>query len=195
MKIGFGQSDITPQGGKISLLGQFEQRLTDQIVDRLYAVAMIIESENGRSVWVSADTCEVFEGTSKLVFQHVREVIPDLKEEEFVLTATHIHTGPVLWTDTYLSLTGDRSEAEGALSAQECNRQFAEGIAAAVSEAKTNMRIARVDVAAARIQTGVSRRVVYKDGTAQMYGDAHRPDFLKMENRDCSNWLIMGLFF
>ena len=50
MKIGFGQADITPIGGKISLLGQFHQRITDKILDPLYAVAMIIESDNARTI-------------------------------------------------------------------------------------------------------------------------------------------------
>lgn len=184
MKIGFGQSDITPRGGKVALLGQFERRVTDEVLDPLYAVAMVIQSEGARTVWVSADNCEIFEGTSLLAFDEVKRVIPDLRKEEFVLSATHIHTGPTLWTDTYLSLTGDRSEPEDALPAAECNRQFALGIAEAVKRAMDDLDEARAELAAARVQTGVSRRVVYKDGSAQMYGDAYRPDFLRMENRD-----------
>ena len=184
MKIGFGQADITPKGGKVALLGQFETRVTDRVLDPLYAVAMVILSDNARTVWVSADTCEIFEGTSLLTFEAVRKVIPDLREEEFVLSATHIHTGPTLWPDTYLSLTGNRSEPKEAMPAAECNRQFAEGVAQAVRDAMDNLCEARAELAVARVQTGVSRRVCYKDGTAQMYGDAHRPDFLKMEGRD-----------
>ena len=57
MKIGFGQADITPKGGKVALLGQFETRVTDRVLDPLYAVAMVILSDNARTVWVSADTC------------------------------------------------------------------------------------------------------------------------------------------
>ncbi len=172
MKIGFGQADITPRGGKASLLGQFEKRVTDEVLDPLYAVAMVIVSDNARTVWVSADTCEIFEGSSLLAFEKVKKVVPDLKEDEFVISSTHIHTGPTLWPDTYLSLTGDRSEAEGSMPAAECNRQFAEGIAEAVREAMANLTEARAELAIARVQTGVCRRVVYKDGTAQMYGDA-----------------------
>lgn len=184
MKIGFGQADITPKGGKVSLLGQFETRLTDEVLDPLYAVAMIIESANARTVWVSADHCEIFEGTTRLAFEMTRKIIPDLREEEFVLSATHIHTGPTVWTDTYLSLTGDRSEPAGALPAAECNRQMAEGIAQAVRDALEHLEEARAELAVSRVQTGVSRRVVFADGSAQMYGDAYRPDFLRMENRD-----------
>ena len=184
MKIGFGQVDITPKGGKSSLLGQFDKRVTDEVNDPLYAVAMVIISDNARSIWVGTDNCEIFEGTSLLAFEATKKLVPDLKEDEFVVSATHIHTGPTLWPNTYLSLTGDRSEAEGSMPAAECNRQFAEGVAKAVRQALDNAVEARAELAIARVQTGVCRRVVYKDGTAQMYGDAYRPDFLKMEGRD-----------
>ena len=184
MKIGFGQADITPKGGKVSLLGQFELRVTDKVNDPLYAVAMVIQTDHARTIWVSADTCEMFEGTSLLTFEAVKKVVPDLKEDELVISATHIHTGPTLWLDTYLSLTGDRSEPKDAMPAAECNRQFAEGVAEAVRDAMDHLVEARAELAIARVQTGVCRRVVYKDGTAQMYGDAYRPDFLKMEGRD-----------
>ena len=184
MKIGFGQADITPKGGKISLLGQFEKRVTDEIMDPLHAVAMVVVSDADRSIWVAADTCEVYAGTAELAYEEVKKVVPDLQEDELVISATHIHTGPNLWTDTYLSLTGDRSEPEEALPAAECNRQFAIGVAKAVKEALDNAVEARAELAIARVQTGSNRRVVYKDGSAQMYGNAHRPDFLKMESRD-----------
>lgn len=184
MKIGFGQADITPRGGKVSLLGQFHQRITDQVLDPLYAVAMIIESENARTIWVAADTAQMYEPSTRMVMDEVRKVIPDMKDEEFVLSATHIHTGPALWLDTFLSLTGDRSEPEEALPAAECNRQFALGIAEAVKDALGSMKDAHMDVSVARIQTGSNRRVTYKDGSAQMYGNAYRPDFLRMEGRD-----------
>jgi len=109
---------------------------------------------------------------------------PDLKEEEFVVSATHIHTGPNLWKDVYLSLTGDRSEAEEAFLACECSKMVAEAIVRAVSQAMEQLSESRIEVALARIQTGVCRRVVYKDGSAKMYGNPFRSDFLRMEGRD-----------
>ena len=184
MKIGFGQADITPRGGKVYLIGQFHERITDQINDPLHAVAMVIESENARTVWVTADTLWICEGASKLAYQYAKEVIPGLKEEEFVLSATHIHTGPSMSNDTYCALTGDRDEPKGAKSATENNVQFAAAVQQAVKDAYESREDAKVDFALSRVQTGVQRRVVYKDGTAAMYGALDREDFLKMEGRD-----------
>ena len=183
MKIGFGQADITPKG-KVYLIGQFHTRITEEICDPLRAVAMIVETDSARTVWVSMDSLWVCEGASDLALKAVREVLPDLKEEEFVLSATHIHTGPSYWADTYCALTGDRTEPEGAQSAAECAKHFAAGIRAAVADALAHLTEARADLAISRMQTGVNRRVVYQDGHAQMYGDPTKPDFLKMEGRD-----------
>lgn len=184
MKIGFGQADITPKGGKVYLIGQFNERITDQVMDPLHAVAMVIESENARTVWVTADSLWVCEGASDLAYKYACEVIPDLKEEEFVLSATHIHTGPSMSNDIYCSLTGERDEPKGAMNAVENNVQFAVGVQNAIREAVGNLAEARVDFALSRVQTGVQRRVVYKDGSAAMYGSLEREDFLKMEGRD-----------
>ncbi len=184
MKIGFGQADITPRGGLVSLTGQFEKRITDQVRDPLRAVAMVIQTSTARTIWVSADNLKIFAHNVRTLAERVRRFLPDLKEEELVVSATHIHTGPSLYANSFLALTGKRGEPPEALSASECEAQFADRAAEAVREALENAREARIDYAIARIQTGVCRRTLYKDGTAMMYGDPYRPDFLKMECRD-----------
>ncbi len=185
MKFGFAQADITPKGGKVSLVGQFHLRITDDVHDALHATAMVIVSENARTVWVSADTLWICKGVSDITFEHIKKYIPDLKEEEFVLSATHIHTGPNMWNDTYTCLTGERNgDPEGTVPSIDLAHQFGENIALAVKEAFENLKEAHFDLSIARIQTGVCRRVVYKDGEARMYGNPNTPDFLKMEGRD-----------
>jgi len=185
MKIGFGQADITPRGGKLSLIGQMYKRYTDEIHDPLHAVAMIIESDSARTVWVGIDSIQLYATTTEYALAEVRKVIPDLKDEEFVISATHIHTGPDLCREGMtLGMKSDRSVPDGVLTPAECARQTVIGIAAAVREALKNMKEARIDVSVARIQTGVTRRIAFKDGSAAMYGNAYREDFLKAEGRD-----------
>ena len=184
MRIGFGQADITPRGGLVSLTGQFEKRITDQVHDPLRAVAMVVQTDGARTIWVSADNLKIFAHNVRALAERVRRFLPDLREEELVVSATHIHTGPSLYANSFLALTGRRGEPEEALSAAECEAQFADRAAEAVREALENLREARIDYAIARIQTGVCRRTLFQDGTAQMYGDPYRPDFFKMECRD-----------
>ena len=44
ISIGWGKADITPRGSPISLLGQWEIRITEEVRDPLYAVAMVMQS-------------------------------------------------------------------------------------------------------------------------------------------------------
>ena len=184
MKIGFGMADITPRTGKVSLFGQFNERITDEVLDQLNAAVMIIESDSARTVWVSCDTCEIFEPVTQLAYKYAKELIPDLKQEEFTVSATHIHTGPCLFADTYLKLVEGREEPKEALSAAQCNEITAKGIQNAIKAALADLKDVRMDLAISRTQTGGSRRVTYKDGTAKMYGNAHDPLFYEMEDRD-----------
>lgn len=184
MKIGFGYADVTPRGGKVSLRGQFRLRITDEVLDPLTAAAMVVVSDNARTVWVSADTLRVHAVTTRTALNEVKKLIPDLREEEFILSATHVHTGPTLYNDTYLCLTGNRSEPEEALSSAECNRQFAVQVAAAVAQALENLSDVRMELSVARIQTGVSRRILYSDGSAMLNGSVNTPKFRRTEGRD-----------
>ena len=184
LKIGFGQADITPRGGKLSLRGQFEERITDNIHDPLQAVAMAVVSENARSIYVGIDLLQIFKQNSEYIFEEVKKAVPDLKENELCISATHIHTGPDLLIDTYLSITADRSEPKSALTCAECLKQVAAGIAKAVREALDSLEEARAEIAIARIQTGVNRRITYKDNTGAMYGNPHLKNFYEQESRD-----------
>ena len=59
-QIGWGKGDITPKGEPVSLVGQFHVRITEEIHDPLYAMCMVVKSEEAASVWVSIDACWVF---------------------------------------------------------------------------------------------------------------------------------------
>jgi len=75
MKVGFGQAEYTPRGGNVSLFGQFELRITEEVLDPLNVVAMVMVSEHARTVWVSVDTIHVCAGNSKEFYEAVCQVI------------------------------------------------------------------------------------------------------------------------
>ena len=56
MRIGWGQAEITPRGGAISLYGQWDTRITRQVNDPSRAVAMAIATEEGDVVCVPLST-------------------------------------------------------------------------------------------------------------------------------------------
>lgn len=180
MKIGFGQKDITPRGGMISLIGQFESRYSDVINDPLYASVMIIQSDDKRAVFITADNLVPYSFAVKAICEELKKLIPDITEDELILSTTHIHTGPGYpppW-DTSVSIP------DGALSLEECAEQELAGIIAAVKEASENMHEARIELSYSYIQTGVCRLVGYADGHSEMYGDPHADGFKGILGRD-----------
>ena len=101
-----------------------------------------------------------------------------------ILSATHIHTGPNTSLNVSLQLLDNQQDDPRALSTDSCRAQVAAGIVKAISQAIRILEESRFEVGVSRVQTGVCRRALYKDGSAQMYGDVHREDFCGMESRD-----------
>lgn len=183
---GWGQADITPRGGAVSLCGQFETRITTEVKDPMQAVALMLEKDGVRSIWVGCDLVEAFAVLSHEVEDLLKDMLPGFAPEQLTIAGTHIHTGPYIERVGLLSLTGDegQKEDEGTLTTAECRAQVAKGIAEAVMRAYRDLTESEMGLAIAHIITGVNRRVVYKDGSAKMYGDLATDQFLKMESRD-----------
>lgn len=186
LKAGFAQADITPVGGPISLCGQFQTRITTQIHDPLMAVVTVLEKDGVRSIWVAADINFIPTELTEEAEALIGKFLPDFSPEQLAISATHVHTGPHIKKNGYLSLTGESGmqEDEGTLTSTECRRQIVAGIAKAIRLAWEQLEECEIDLAVAQIITGVNRRVVYKDGSAAMYGKLHTDQFLRMESRD-----------
>jgi len=184
IKVGWGCADITPRGGPVSLFGQWETRVSDVIHDPLTANAMVIQSDGCRTIWVACDLALISKALSAEVKRLLRASLPGFREDELVLSATHVHTGPSTDQDWFTALLDGQPDPPGAIPTAECCRQAAAGIERAVLQAAAAPELSRFEVALSHTITGVSRRATYRDGSAAMYGDLHRPDFAGMEGRD-----------
>ncbi len=182
MKTGFGISEFTPYGKKISLLGQMHERITEEIHDGIFVTAMLIESDKARTLWIAADALGMTARASYECYLAAKSIIPDLEEKEFVTSATHIHTGVSF--EAYNPLTATETESEDVVQSAECRKLLADAVKKAVFKAKESLEESRMEIAVSRIQTGVCRRMEYRDGSAVMYGSTARDDFLKAESRD-----------
>lgn len=182
--IGWSQKDITPKGGAISLAGQWEERITKEIHDPIYATAMVVKSAAGRTIWVACDLVAIRQELLELVIERLGRMVPNFKKEELILSATHIHTGPNTDDDTLAALFGSATKIDGVLTAKECREQIAAVIEEGVLAALDSMEESRLELSYSFTITGLNRRAMYKDGTSIMYGDVHRADFTGMEGRD-----------
>jgi len=93
MKVGFGNVCITPPIG-FSLVGYFEDRRSEGILDDLYATSFIIDDGKNFFVIVSCDLIWIDEKITKKVKKILQN---DLKipSKNISIHATHTHTGPL----------------------------------------------------------------------------------------------------
>ena len=182
MKIGFGEANITPRGGKIAIAGRIPVRLTDQIHDEVKAVAMIAGSGSARTVWVSCDICHPTCALTEDVAALLDDVLPEFHKDQLIISATHT-TACCRLANDYLTLS-ELPSSDNVLSLLDARAQVCDGIVKAVKTAYENSEECVASYACADILTGLCRRVVYRDGSAIMYGRTDREDFFGMEYPD-----------
>lgn len=193
MKVGFGKASITPKGGKIVIAGSIPVRYTDVVHDDVQAVAMVVKQDDTRTIWVVCDMCHPTKRLTDDVIAGLKKSLPDFNEDELILSATHATACFYLTDDEFLNSAFD-VDLDEIMSVDETRRQVCSGIISAVMEAVSNLEDCTIEYATSDILTGFCRRVVYKDGSAVMYGDVHREDFLRMEYPDGGGMQIIYFY-
>ena len=92
-RIGWSEVNITPEK-KISLVGQFAERISEYVEKPLTATAMAVSTDTEQLVMCSCDLVSV----SHTLLETVREKLQNngagLDPMKVVLSAIHTHTGP-----------------------------------------------------------------------------------------------------
>ncbi len=194
--IGWGEADITPNDS-ILLNGQFYRRFADTVDTPLKAIASVFGDGEDRVIWVACDLLSVPYELTVEVAKRLSSKIPDITENQIILSATHIHAGPFLLrtgNGTFSSLLSFRHDGEDILLPEDIFSQVAGGIVNAILEANSNKRPSYVETSVLRILTGYNRRCVYSDGTAEMYGSRQRSDFVGLEGCDGGPCSVMYVY-
>ncbi len=184
IKAGWGESNILPTGGKIYIAGCVPFRATDVVHDDIKATALVLESEEKRIIWVSCDFCHPSKQVEDKLIEIMHKRLPNFKADELILSSTHATACFYLSDNEILNSAHLLGEGENVIPFDVAREQFCLKISDAVVDAVNNMSYCDMEYASMDITTGLCRRVVYKDGTAQMYGNVHRDDFMKMEYED-----------
>ena len=198
LKIGWGEVSITPDK-KISLAGQFAERISEYVEKPLTATAMAIDSGDDQAVIVSCDLSCIEWG----LLENIRKALTDndvgLDVNKIVISAIHTHTGP-----KYAGQRSRRQQVGGTNRAamesflapgqkyvekvnvsanpdiatdQEVTDLLVERIPQVILQAWNSRKPGSFSNAFGRAVVGMCRRAEYSDDTAQMWGDTNTAVF------------------
>jgi len=205
LKIGWSEISITPEK-KISLYGQFAERISEYVEKPLTATALVLESGDDQVVFCS---CDLAETTWNLV-EAVRERLNDnnlgLDPNKVILNAIHTHTGPGYpitqrsesSSDNMFSFlrrsleafctAGQKYVEKANVSANpdiatddEIYALLLERLPRVILDAWKNRKPGSFANGFGRAVIGHCRRATYTDGSAQMWGETNTAVFRKLE--------------
>ena len=212
--IGWSEVNITPDK-KVSLEGQFAERISEYVEKPLTATVLAMESNGDQAVFVSCDLVGV---TGELVAA-VRAALADntvgLDTGKIIMSAIHTHTGPGfapgdasarsfmdlrLMLDQFMQPGQKYVEAVSmdpnpeVATAGEVFDLLVDRISKAILEAWAKRAPGSFSNAFGRAAVGMCRRAAYNDGSAQMWGDTNTAVFDALEGGNDSGIELLYMF-
>ena len=218
--IGWAETDITPNG-KVSLIGQFAERISEYVEKPLTATAMAVECGGEQAIFCSVDLATVSWVLYESVIERISEISKNIDPDKVIINAIHTHTGPGYtgWIENAASKYTNSSSGparnmlekylpagkkyvesakiggnKGILSDEQVSGFLIERISKAVVDAWNNRQPSGFSNAFGRAAVGMCRRAVYSDGSAQMWGDTNRAVFEAVEGGSDTGIELMYVF-
>ena len=208
IKIGWSEVDITPKQ-KISLAGQFYERVSDVVESPLTVTAFAVESGDDQMIIASCDLGGVAQNLNRMVKERLQGKLP-ISTDKVILSAIHTHTSytykqqrtlSYVIQENYLrkSLPKDmeylsKVSGEKFMDPEEALYFLADKIAEAVLKAWENRTEGYYQCAFGRAPVGMCRRAVYDDGSARMWGETNLANFSHLEAGNDSGIELMYTF-
>ena len=217
IKIGWAEANITPNK-KVSLAGQFAERISEYVEKPLMVTAMAVESDDDQMVMVSTDLAKV----PYLMMMDVRKRLEGndlgLDPMKVIISAIHTHTGPVFPGGQRSAMVqnvigGFRATLEQFLAPgqkyvekvnvsnnpeiateEECYEIILSGVTEAILNAWKARKPGSFSNAFNRAVVGMCRRADYSDDTAQMWGDTNTAVFTELEGGNDSGVELLYVF-
>ena len=223
IKIGWSEISITPDK-KISLVGQFAERISQYVEKPLMATAMVIDSGDDCAILCSCDLVCVGWNLVLAVRQRLTELGAEFDVSKIILSAIHTHTGPghnpgrraniehpeldgnvafdVLRTmlESYLKPGQKYIEKENIsanseiATAEEVFALLVDRLSKVIMDAWNNRKTGSFANAFGRVAVGMCRRAAYSDGSAQMWGDTNKAVFTELEGGNDSGMELIYVF-
>lgn len=198
IKFGWSEVSIVPEGRKVSLVGQFYERISDVVETPITVTALAMECGEDCAVFCGCDLVS----TPYTLLEDVRAYIlaedPAFPVDKLMVSAIHTHTsmgyanrsdnvgGNSLGVLTELMPDAKYEElvsyqGEDLLDGEEARQFLIERIARAATEAWANRTEGLYATGFGRAVVGMCRRVCFDDGSAKMWGDVDSANFTELE--------------
>ncbi len=198
INIGWSEVSLVPEGRKVSLAGQFVERISGEVETPITVSALAIECGDDAAIFCVCDLVSV----SGLVTKEVRDAIPDslgIPKDKIMVSAIHTHTSieyagrsdgfGVSALQLLLKYKPEDVEYVPMVSSDDSNiiqgveaRAFiVERAAKAIIEAWQSRKEGGYATGFGRAAIGMCRRVCYDDGSAKMWGDTNMANFTELE--------------
>lgn len=177
--LGWASTSITPDA-PVQLAGQMHERVSEHVHDPCTATALAIEGrtaggETEQAIMVCCDLVHVTRDVVERLRERVGAQLPDFDPRKLLVNVTHTHTGPTISEGVY------REPEPGVMRPSDYADLLIERTAAIAAEAWQQRAPAGLSTALGHAALGYNRRVVYRDGSAKMYGKSDDPNFVGIE--------------
>ena len=182
LEIGWAERDITPslEGKKVALAGLYYPRTATNVHSRLKFTCCVMRQGDEHVLMGSMDVVSGWDPFTAKLAARVHARIPEARAENLFVGCPHVHSAPYLRPCYTPKADEWAAKHPGFLTPNEYADFVVEQATEAFAEAWRNARPGTVARAFGRARLGHCRIVAYRDGTSEMYGDAHRPDFAGM---------------
>ena len=206
LKIGWAEESLVPNK-KVSIPGQFYERISDHVETEITATAMAVDSGKEKAIIISCDLTQI----TCLLASKIREKFALLTDEVdpkyLVFGATHTHTSVRYKASADFSLDildeflpEDKKYTElveaddSVITPDEALEFLSDRISLAAKKAWDNRKEAMYANAFGRAPIGFCRRVCYNDGSAQMWGDTNTGTFTALEGGNDSGIELLYIY-
>lgn len=210
--IGWAEESLVPKK-RVSLAGQFYERISDYVESPITATACAVQSGDQCAILVSVDIVSLQQELIEDIRREFQKICPEVDPKNLIIFATHSHTSLIARVDkpSGVNIGSVNKVLEGFFpadklytpktTADDTVLSVQEGVAwvtQVVAKAAKNAWDARQEALYAnefgRAAVGMCRRVVYDDGSAQMWGDTNTANFVSLEGGNDSGVELLYTF-
>jgi len=210
--IGWAEESLVPEK-KVSLCGQFFERISEYVESEISATAMAVEADGDCMIMVSCDLTSIEQFVLDKTREKFSKMCPNVDPKKVMLAATHTHTSHTLGDPSSDGVTFSNIKSlmneylpeenqyedlvtpdESVITPIEATEFVTDKIASAAIKAWKNRQEAYYTNEFGRAAVGMCRRVHYDDGTSQMWGDTNTANFVELEGGNDSGIELIYTF-